>query len=292
MPITLRSPPSRAGEEPDAAVGVDEGAELVVIDERVADGRDERLGSVGAGLEERGGGDREPPPADDFMEPRRATSLHLVLADEHDIVGDVDSPGGRRGEHEPFSRRRAATQRHLAGVAEPPVAHELVDERMGHHARVDVDELMAAMSAEARPLVAHAHAHSGAIAGGGQRRSRGHIGVGQTPDAAERVDDDLALQIDLHLGVDVLPPAPAAPRLDIRARRSDSTGGGLLDGHHSGTRVVDVLVEDLGVDELPRKGPFDEDDATVVLAGQRGSARGHGSRAKEHGSSVRGSSPT
>ena len=100
---------------------------------------------------------------------------------------------------------------------------------MGHHARVDVDEVMTSMRAEARSAVADTHAHGGAIPGDGQPRRRRHLGVGETPDAAERVDDDLALQLDLHVGVDVLPPASSASRGDIWARRRDSTCRGLLD---------------------------------------------------------------
>ena len=99
--------------------------------------------------------------------------------------------------------------------------------------------------------------------------------------------DDLALQLDLHGRIDVLPAAATASRGHVRAGRGDPAGHRLLDRHDVRLRVVDVLVEDLDVDELAGKGAFDEHHAAVVVSCEGGPAGGHRGRAKsEHRSSV------
>ena len=87
----------------------------------------------------------------DLVEPSRAPALHLVLPDEHHVVGDVDASRTRRREHEPLARADATTQDNLARVAVPPVADEVGEQRMRHEALVDVDEIVAAVGAERRP---------------------------------------------------------------------------------------------------------------------------------------------
>ena len=64
----------QAGEDADPAVRVDERALLVVVDERVADRGEDRLGTIGTGLEERGRRDREPTAPDRLVEARSAAA--------------------------------------------------------------------------------------------------------------------------------------------------------------------------------------------------------------------------
>ena len=98
---------------------------------------------------------------------------------------------------------------------------------------------------------------------------------------------DLALQLDLHRRVDVLPAASTASRRDVRAGRRDAAVGGLVHRHDGRLRIVHVLVVDLCVDELAGKGTVHEDDPAIVVACERGPAGCHGRRSKaEHRSSV------
>ena len=275
-------------EETDPAVRVDERAPIVVVHEHVSHGVDEGGRTVGAGLEERGRGDREAAPVHDLVVSSGATPLDLVRPDEHDVVGDVDASRGRRRQHEPLASLDAAPKGHLARVAEATLVDEVGEERMGHEARVDLDEVVAAVCPVRRSPGLHAHSHRRSVSSRRQRRPGGDHGVGEVTDAAERVFDDLALQVDLHGRIDVLPPAPAATRSHVRAGWRDPARGRLLDRDGCRLGVVHVLVEHLGDHELTRQGPLDEDDAAVVVASDGGTACGHRSRAEsEHLWSVR-----
>ena len=278
----------QTSEQADTAVGVDEGAPLVLVDERLAHHRDENLGTVGPGLEERRRRDRERASADDLVDACGSTTLDLALSDHGDVVSDLDAVGCRGCEHEALPRRASTPQGDLPRIAIPSVAHEIGEQRMGDETRVDVDEVVAAVRSEAGASSSHSHAQRRAIALRRKPRRKSDVGAGKSADAAESVCNDAALQLDLHLGSDVLPSTSSAPRRDECAGRRDAGGRGLEDRHDGRLRVVDVLVVDLGVDELVGKRTIDEHDSTVLVTGERRATGGHrgGAQAK-HGPSVR-----
>ena len=196
------------------------------------------------------------------MRPR----LHLVLPDDHDIGRHIHTASTGRREHEAFPRSRAATQRDFARVAVAAVLDEVGEQGMRDEASVDVDQVVTAVGAEAGPPVADAHANCRAVPGLGQCLPEGDVGAREAPDATKRVEHDLALQLDLHRGVDVLPSASTAPRRDVRAGRRDAAWGGLVHRHDGRLRIVHVLVVDLCVDELAGKGTIHEHDPAIVVA--------------------------
>ena len=75
---------------------------------------DERLGTVGSGLEERLGRDAPPTAGDLVVDPRPPPGLELVGADHQHVVGERDALGGGHGDAPcapPWPRRRAARPR-------------------------------------------------------------------------------------------------------------------------------------------------------------------------------------
>ena len=146
---------------------------------------------------------------------------------------------------------------------------------MRDEAFVDRDEVVAAMAVERGAPVAHTHPHGRAVARRWQRLAGGHVRGRQSPDPPQCVEDDVALQLDLDLGCDVLPPATPATGADVRTRWGHSPLGRLDDLDDYGARIVRVLVEHLGLDELVRQRTVDEHDSAVVVSGERRAARGH-----------------
>ena len=159
---------------------------------------------------------------------------------------------------------------------------------MRHEALVDVDEIVAAVGAEARgpPLRLPSAPSFGNPVGASVGPSE-TTAIGEAADAPKGVGDDLALELDLHRGIDVLPSAAAAARGHVRDRAGRP--GRPLARHRHDVRlgVVDVLLEHLDVDELAGKGAFDEHHPAVVVSCEGGAAGGHRGRAEsEHRSSV------
>ena len=88
---------------------------------------------------------------------------------------------------QPLAGARAGAQHHLA-VGVPTVLHELVHQRVGHEARADADDVVAAAAPQTEPPVDRDAAEDGAVAGGRQRRvprrrrrRRGPAGAARRP---------------------------------------------------------------------------------------------------------------
>jgi len=101
----------RGREESDPAVQVDDGP---VAADRVANQAGERLGPVGAALEERVDRDAKRPAVDHFVHARRRPLF--------DVGRQVERRSRRIGAGRAFTGRGRDSQRHLAGAAEARVA--------------------------------------------------------------------------------------------------------------------------------------------------------------------------
>ena len=197
----------------------------------VAHARDERLGPVGAGLEERAGADPQPVTVHDLVEPRRLVVVDVVRADHHDVGRHFDTGRRRCREDEPLARGRPRSDGDLVDRAavtttEPTVADELVHQGMGDEAAVHVDDVVGARGPEPEPTVDDRASDRGAVARGGQGRAEVHqvLRGSDAADAPQRIDDDGSLQRRLGLGAEVLEVAAPAPPVHVRARRVDPIG--------------------------------------------------------------------
>ena len=134
---------------------------------RLADRADERLGAVGAGLEERPGRDPPPPTGHLLVEPRSRARRELGGRHHPHAVGHL---GRRRvdvDDHEALAGAGAGPQDDLA-VGEAAVGDQLVDQRVGDQARLHGDEVVAVPATEPEPAVRGHAAHGRAVAVGGQ----------------------------------------------------------------------------------------------------------------------------
>ncbi len=208
----------RDREQADAAVEVGEDA---VGAGRLPDEAGEGRGAVGAALEE--GVDRHPHRvAVDHLVHDRVLAPHHVGREIHDDVGRFRERGALAG-----TGRDA--QRHLGRPPELAVAQELVDRRVRDHARVDHHRVVRLVLAERGLPVDDERAHRRAETVGRQQHRFGERRFGDVRDAVQRIADDVELQLRLHVGGDVLPPAAAAPFARMHARRRHARGRRLQD---------------------------------------------------------------
>ncbi len=141
-----------------------------------------------------------------------------------DVLGYVHRhrPGHRGGE--PLAGAGPAPEQHLVGVTVATAPDELLDERMGDEALVDLDDAVRAVPPEAGAPVGDRGVDGGAEAGrveGHGRAQRRRRGAVLQP---ERLGHDRALQLPLGVEADVLPLAGPAAVLHLRARRVHPVG--------------------------------------------------------------------
>ena len=148
---TLRSSPSKPAKTPTPQYASTNVPCSSSSTNAVADRREDRLGTIGTGLEERGRRDREPTTTDRLVEACSAAALHLVLPYDHDIGRHIHAPCGGRRERKALPRSHPATQRHLARVAVAAVLDEVGEQWMRDEAPVDVDEVVTAIARGSRP---------------------------------------------------------------------------------------------------------------------------------------------
>ncbi len=145
----------RAGEEPDAAVQVDEVGAVSTRVPSIASPTavDERLRAVGPGLEER---PRRDAPTLARPPPRGTRPAGPPPAPRPTRRGRPRAPGWRPTSTLTTTRRspvRAPGPEHHLPVGEATVGDQLVDERMGHEARRHRDRIVAVAAPEPEPPV-------------------------------------------------------------------------------------------------------------------------------------------
>ena len=95
---------------------------------------------------------------------------------------------------------------------------------MGDEARIDEHRIVGLVPPERRLAVDHERAQRRAEPLGGEQHGLRERWVGDMRDAAERVAEDVELELRLRRGRDVLPPASPAALARVDTRRDDARG--------------------------------------------------------------------
>ena len=184
-----------------------------------------------------------------------------------------------------FAGFGADAQRHLGRAAEIAFAQELVDGRVRNHARVDHHRVVRLVLAERGLAVDDECADGRAEAFGRQEHRFGERGIGNAPNAVERVADDVELEQRLGRGLDVLPSAATATLAGVYARRHDARRRRLEHLQHPSPEMIRTVGRDFDADPFAGERAVDQRDASVVGAAEGIAAGNHARRRQLHSTS-------
>ena len=242
-----------------------------VVGDRGGHDLGEGVDAVGAALEERRRRDAPAPARRELRVHRVPAPLDLVGADGHDVGRQREVARRRVRDHEPLPRPRATAELGLGHAVEAGGADQVVDERVGHDARVDGHRVVGSRPAERGPTLAHQDPHRRAEVGVGEDHRLGHerLGARDLAEPRERVDDDVAPQATLRRRRDVLPLAAAAPVEHVPARWRGAVGGRLEHLEHAAASEGLLRGRDLDPDRLPGDRALDHHHPPVGVPGER-----------------------
>ena len=210
---SARSASHRGGEEPDSAVGIDDGC-LAQIDigTRPRYGLNQQFGSRWRRLEERASRHLKAMPRNNLVHHR----VHAV-GDAHAKPKDLAARVAPRGR---FVVTEANPQRDLVGSGSRNNRQHLIDQRMRHRARLGEHKIVRAPRPEPNaPRWIDRKAHGGAIPPRLNRCTNGDNGLIDFGGTSQGFAHHVGFERKLSLRLDVLPIAATASALPRLARR-------------------------------------------------------------------------